>query len=143
MSAVPPTPTPQTADPRVSLAKLRTSLAGFRTAQALDRTTLAWIRTTLTMNSFGLGMMAFFRTLRQQHETPETVRMHQIAVHFGEGLIVIGTIATILVTVAHFKSLRRLERGEPLDAARWPLSIAVALMLSMVTMAALWSYLTL
>jgi len=66
MSAVPPTPASQTDDPRVPLAVRRTGLASFRTAQALDRTMLAWIRTTLTMNSFGLGMIAFFRSLRHE-----------------------------------------------------------------------------
>jgi putative membrane protein len=98
----------QAADPRVPLAKQRTSLATFPTAQALDRTTLAWIRSTLTMNSFRFGMIAFFRSLRQQKETPDTVWMHQMAVHFGGCLI--ATIATILVAISHFRSLHRIER---------------------------------
>jgi len=66
MSAVPPKPLSQIDDPWVPLAERRTGLAGFLTAQALDCTMLAWIRTTLTMNSFGLGMIAFFRSLRQE-----------------------------------------------------------------------------
>ena len=82
-------------DPRVPLAERRTKLAAFRTSIALDRTTLAWIRTTLTMSSFGLGMIGFFRTLRQQAETPETIRMHQAAIHFGVALVLIGVAATV------------------------------------------------
>jgi putative membrane protein len=104
MSAEPPRPPVQETDPRVPLAKQRTRLATFRTAQALDRTTLAWIRTALTMNSFGFAMIAFFRSLRFQKETPETVRMQQSAIHFGEGLIVIGTITAILVAISHLRS---------------------------------------
>lgn len=56
-------------DTRIPLAIERTDMAIFRTSLALDRTTLAWIRTTLTMATFGLGMIGFFRTLRQQAET--------------------------------------------------------------------------
>jgi putative membrane protein len=52
-------------DPREGLAHHRTSLATFRTQLALDRTTLAWVRTALTMASFGFGMVAFFRSLRE------------------------------------------------------------------------------
>ena len=66
----------QANDPRVALAEERTGIAQYRTALALDRTTLAWIRTTLTMSSFGLGMIGYFRTLRMQAQTPESVRMH-------------------------------------------------------------------
>jgi len=68
--------------------------------------------------------------------------MHLAAVHFGEGLIVIGTIATILVAIGHYRSLRRLERGEMPQTARWPLSIAVALLLTLLTTAALWSFIS-
>jgi putative membrane protein len=69
MSEEPPSP----GDPRVDLARNRTRLAAYRTGLALDRTTLAWIRTTLTMASFGFGMVAFFRTLRER--SPGLARM--------------------------------------------------------------------
>ena len=64
-------------DPRVGLAQKRTHLASFRTAQALDRTTLAWVRTTLTMASFGLGMIGFFRAVRENNPTPAAEQTHQ------------------------------------------------------------------
>jgi uncharacterized membrane protein YidH (DUF202 family) len=73
-------------DPRVSLAENRTGMATYRTSLALERTTLAWIRTTLTMSSFGLGMIGFFRTVRLQSETPESIRMHEGAIRFGVAL---------------------------------------------------------
>ena len=59
---------PESPDPVVSLAGTaldRTDMAGLTTRLALDRTALAWVRTTLTMASFGFGMVAFFRSLRQ------------------------------------------------------------------------------
>src|SRR5271166_6347108 len=93
---------PDSANPRVDLARNRTSMAGFRTQLALDRTTLAWIRTTLTMASFGFGMVAFFRSLREASPADETIRLHQGAVRFGLALIVLGLVATVLAGLSHW-----------------------------------------
>jgi putative membrane protein len=125
-------------DPRVTLAEERTRFATFRTSMAMDRTTLAWVRTTLTMSSFGLGMIGFFRSLRMENPTPESVRMHQGAVHFGVTLVVIGVVATVLVAVSHLSGLRKLRTGETLEAAKWPLSITVALLLALLALWGLW-----
>ena len=86
-------------DPRVGLAQRRTELANFRTAQALDRTMLAWVRTALTMGSFGFGMIAFFRALREKNPTTEAVEQHQMAIRFGETLVLMGVVATILAAI--------------------------------------------
>jgi len=126
-------------DPRVGLARRRTGLATFRTALALDRTTLAWVRTTLTMASFGFGMIAFFRALRDKAQTPEAARLHHAAVRFGETLVVLGVLATVLAALSHWRSLRRMDHGEVPDASRWPLSIVIALFLAVLGMAGLWS----
>lgn len=133
-----PDESPHTADPRVPLAQKRTGLAGYRTRLALDRTTLAWIRTTLTMTSFGFGMVAFFRTLQHENPTEETVRLHTGAVRFGVSLIVLGLVATILAGLSHWFSLRRLNRGEEPVMAKWPLSITIALLMSILFVGGLW-----
>ena len=125
-------------EPRVTLAEGRTELATFRTSLSLDRTTLAWIRTTLTMSSFGLGMIGFFRSVRMENPTPESVRMHEEAIHFGVALVVIGVVATLLVAVAHFSALRKLQAGETPVVAKWPLSITVALLLTLLAVWGLW-----
>ena len=109
-------------------------MAAVRTSQALDRTTLAWIRTTLTMKSFDLGMIAFFRTLRMQTETPATVHLHERAILVGESLVVIGIVVTILVALAHLRNLRRLHRGEVPPIPNWPLSVTVALLLAAIAL---------
>ncbi len=124
---------------RLTLAEERTEMAMFRTSLALDRTTLAWVRTTLTMTSFGLGMIAFFRTIRMQASTPESVRMHEAAIHFGVALVVIGVVATVLVAVAHVSALRKLRAGEMPVAAKWPLSITFALLLALLALWGMWS----
>jgi len=128
-------------DPRVDLATKRTRLASFRTAQALDRTTLAWVRTTLTMGSFGFGMIAFFRTLAEHAQTPEAVKLHDGAIRFGEFLVVGGVVATVLAGISHWKTLRRMQRGEMPRAARWPLSITVAVFVALLGAVGLWSLL--
>jgi putative membrane protein len=125
-------------DPRVTLAGERTEMAIFRTSLSLDRTTLACIRTTLTMSSFGLGMIAFFRTIRMQSNTPESVRLHEAAIHFGVALVVIGVVASGLVAVSHLSALRKLRAGEMPMAARWPLSITLALLLALLALWAMW-----
>ena len=132
-------PTPNPPDARVGLAGHRTHLASFRTQLSLDRTTLAWIRTTLTMASFGLGMVAFFRTLRAQSPGEETRRLHEGAIRYGTALIVLGLVATVLAALSHWFVLRRLRRGEPPVLRQWPLSITVALLFAVLCLAGLWA----
>lgn len=127
-------------DPRVPLAERRTKLAAFRTSIALDRTTLAWVRTTLSMTSFGLGMIGFFRTLRQQAESPESIRMHRAAIHFGVALVLIGVFATAFVAISHLRNLRKLRHGETPAPALWPLSLTIAILLALLALAGLWSF---
>lgn len=126
-------------DQRVTLAEERTELAIFRTSLSLERTTLAWVRTTLTMSSFGLGMIGFFRTIRMQANTPESVRLHEAAIHFGVALVLIGVVATVLVAVAHVSALRKLRAGEMPMATKWPLSITFALLLALLALWGMWS----
>jgi len=121
-----------------SLAEERTAMAIFRTNLALDRTTLAWIRTTLTMSSFGLGTIGFFRTVRQFSETPETIRLHEGAIHFGVALVVLGVVATVLVAISHLSTLRRLRAGEVPTPPAWPLSITISVLLALCALGGLW-----
>jgi putative membrane protein len=119
----------------------RTKMAVFRTHLALERTTLAWIRTTLTMASFGFGMVAFLRSLRQANPNPESIRLHEAGIHFGVGLIVFGIAATVLAGLAHWFTLRRLRRNETPVLPRWPLSITVGMLLALAGLWGLWSLL--
>jgi putative membrane protein len=130
---------PGSVDPRTGLAHQRTDMASLRTALALDRTALAWVRTTLTMASFGFGMVAFFRSLRQASPNPETVRLHQGAIFFGVALIVLALLATMLAALSQWSSLRRLRRGETPRVSPWPLSITVAMLVAVLFLVGLWS----
>jgi putative membrane protein len=117
----------------------RTALAKFRTQLALDRTTLAWIRTTLTFATFGFGTVGFFRALRERAATPESVRLHENAIRFGVALLVLGIVATILASVSHWLTLRRLRHNKEVVLTPWPLSITVAMLLGIVGLVLLYS----
>jgi putative membrane protein len=129
-------------DSRTALADERTNFARFRTSLALERTTLAWIRTALTFATFGFGIVGFFRTLRQTTNSVEAVHLHQAAIQMGVALVVIGLVATILAAIFHWVSLRRLRRGEQLPVTQWPLSITIAVLVSLLGLYALWSLFT-
>lgn len=130
---------PPPADPSTALAGERTRLATFRTEKALDRTTLAWIRTTLTMASFGVALVGFFRSRIGPAPTAENLRLFELAVGFGKALIVLGTAAMALAGLSHWMTLRKLARGEPLQLNRWPLSLTLAFLLTLLLAFALWS----
>jgi uncharacterized membrane protein YidH (DUF202 family) len=119
-----------------------TSLARFRTQLALDRTTLAWIRTTLTLATFGFGMVGFFRTLRDKYASPEAVRLHENAIRFGVALIIVGTVALTLAGISHWLTLRRLRQNKRLVLTPWCLSIAVAVLLSILGLVLLYGLLS-
>ena len=135
---------PQIADAPNRTTKLaddRTKMATFRTHLALERTTLAWIRTTLTMASFGFGIVAFFRSLREANQSAETIRLHEAAVHFGVALIIVAIAATVLAGLSHWFSLRRLGRNEAPVMSKWPLSITVGMLLAVTGLWGLWTLL--
>jgi len=129
-------------DPRTALARERVNFAKFRTSLALDRTTLAWIRTALTFATFGFGMVGFFRATVQATHSEQAVHLHQAAIHMGVALIVIGLVSTILAAFSHWMILRRLRRGEELSVTQWPLTIAIAVLVSVLGLYALWSMFT-
>lgn len=117
-------------DPRVELAQDRTHMANYRTQLAMDRTTLAWIRTSLTFATFGFGMVGFFRSLPKDPSIPGLNPTHTDAIRFGTTLAIIGLVALILSSVIHLRSLRKLQRGEPPVLTMWPLSVTVAMLVS-------------
>jgi putative membrane protein len=117
-------------DPRIDLARTRTGFAAHRTQLALDRTSLAWIRTTLTMCTFGFGLVGFFRSIREKNPSPEAVAVHEAAIQLGITLIVLAAVATLLAAVSHWRTLGRLRRGEELRVSRFPLSLAVAFLVT-------------
>ena len=130
--------TPNPLDPRPRPARDRMHMARFQTQLALDRTTLAWIRTALTMASFGFGLVAFFRSLRQESPSEETVRLQYGAIHFGIALVILALVATVLASVSHALMVRRLRRGEQPILRQWSLSITVAMLFVVICLVGAW-----
>ncbi len=129
-------------DPRTAFDGGRTQNAMFGTSLALDRTTLSWIRTALTFATFGFGMIGFFRALRLATNSEQAVLLHQGAIKMGVALVLIGTVATVLAATSHWRALRKMRRGEQLSVAKWPLSIAVAVLIAILGLYGLWCIFT-
>ena len=132
------TDTPEN-DQKTALASERTTLARFRVSLALDRTTLAWIRTALTFATFGFGMIGYFRTIAEASHSELAEHLHHAAIHMGVALVIIGLIALALAALSQWKALRKLRHGEQVIVAQWPLTIALAVLLALLGLYALWS----
>ena len=68
--------------------------------------------------------------------------LHKGAIRFGIALVVVSLIATVLSGISHWFNLRSLERDELIASSRWPLSITVAMLLTILGFAGLWSFLS-
>ena len=133
-----PTTQATAAGTTTNLAVDRTSLARFRTALALDRTTLAWIRTALTSAAFGFGLIGVYRTIAPMAQSQEVVRLHEAAIVMAVAMVAIGMLGALLSAASHWASLRKLHRGEPLSAHRWPFAITAAVAVALLGLYALW-----
>ena len=83
-------------------------------------------------------MIGFFRSLSEKEQTREAERLHQAAIQFGELLVLMGIVATVLAGASHWNTLRRMKRGELPNAYGWPLSITIALAVAVLGGAGLW-----
>ena len=129
---------PGAVDPRVELAGRRTAFAAYRTALALDRTTLAWIRSALTFETFGLGLIGFFRTINLTAHTERTERLHQFAIHVGVVMVLIGMVALLFSAASHVRALQRLRGGESPRLPLLPLAIAIGSFVALLCLYVLW-----
>jgi hypothetical protein len=73
-------------------------------------------KTALASAAFGFGLVGVFRT--------------------------IGMLGAVPAAVSHWFSLRKLGRGEPLSAYRWPSAITAAVVVAMLGLYALWAVAT-
>jgi len=89
----------------------------------------------------GVGLVGFFHWLRQDSPTPEAVRLHENAIRFGTALVVLGTFATLLADLSHWRTLDRFRRKETSALSHWPRSIAAAMLLAIIGSSNLWSLL--
>jgi putative membrane protein len=90
------------------------------------------------MGTFGFGTIGYFRTLAEKAGTVRSIQLHQRAIKFGVGLVSLSIVATILSGISHWFNLRKLRADRALAITQWPLSITVALLLSLLGLGGLW-----
>lgn len=92
---------------------------------ASERTLLAWVRTGLAMMGFGFVVARFGLFLREMAAARGGDAQHALlhSLWFGVALILFGVVVTLGAAVGHWKTIKRLDRGELLEFK--PLSLAI------------------
>jgi putative membrane protein len=100
---------------------------------AAERTLLAWVRTGLAMMGFGFVVARFGLFLQELAAASAVVsRPHSgVSLWVGTTLVLLGVAITLGAAVKHYKTVRRLERGQPLRFSPWSLGMIVAFVLGL------------
>jgi putative membrane protein len=103
-----------------------------RVRLAAERTLLAWLRTGLALMGFGFVVARFGLFLQELAGTGQSVpsRHTGLSLWSGMTLVAFGVVLNLLAAVRYLQFLRRLERGEPDPASRWPLGFVIALLMA-------------
>lgn len=100
---------------------------------AAERTLLAWVRTGLAMMGFGFVVARFGLFLRELATGPD-VSPHQrsgFSLWVGTTLVIVGVAVNVGAAINHRYTVRRLERGQPLQFRQWSLGMIVAFLLGL------------
>ena len=101
---------------------------------AAERTLLAWVRTGLAMMGFGFVVARFGLLLREiapVRPAPSSTDPGA-SLWVGTALVVLGVVVTLCAAASHWRTVRRLERGQALRFSPLSLGTAVALLLGLV-----------
>jgi putative membrane protein len=99
---------------------------------ASERTLLAWIRTGLAMMGFGFVVARFglfLRELATSQKIPSKTSVH-LSVWLGTVLVALGVFVFVAAALDHARSLRLLEKGEPLPPRDGRLGVMLGLALA-------------
>ena len=100
---------------------------------AAERTLLAWVRTGLAMMGFGFVVARFGLFLRELAAVRDVSPQHGsgLSLWVGTTLVILGVAVNVAAAVKHWRTVRRLERGQPLRFTPWSLGMVVASLLGL------------
>jgi len=111
-------------------------LAQKRTLMAAERTFMAWARTSLSLISFGFSIYKFMEYAREA-DTKASLSS-QGAKNLGTTLVLMGVTFLIISGIQHWQLLKRTSPSlRILDLRSWPLSLFLALLLTLLGLLAL------
>src|SRR5271157_3805976 len=90
---------------------------------AAERTLLAWVRTGMAMMGFGF-VVARFGLFLQELGSASGLSARQrtgFSLSVGTTLVFLGVAINVAAALKHWKTVRRLERGQPLRFSPWSL----------------------
>jgi putative membrane protein len=98
---------------------------------AAERTLLAWVRTGLAMMGFGFVVARFGLFLRELAAVKDVSSQHSsgLSLWVGTTLVILGVTVDVAAAVKHWYTIRRLERGRPIQFSPWSLGMVVAFLL--------------
>ena len=104
---------------------------------AAERTLLAWIRTGLAMMGFGFVVARFGLFAREfgRLQGAEPIAGTGFSLWIGTAMVVLGIAASMFAAIEHIRFLHLLPPAEAIERPRLVVSIAIAMLLSVLGVA--------